>query len=80
MAPLERFQQRQERVGHFEQTEEIDREGLFEHVEIAQIVVDGDARIVNEDIECVDLIDCPLDLRTVGHVERQGRHAFISML
>jgi len=48
--------------------------------EIAQIVVDGDARIVNEDIECVDLIDSPLDLRTVVTVERQGGHAFIGVL
>jgi len=67
MAPLE---QRQERLRHFQQTEEVDREVLFKQVEIAQIVVDGNARIVDEDVERFDLIDCLPDLRGAGHVQR----------
>ena len=51
MAPLE---QRQERLRHFQQAEEVDREVLFKQVEIAQIVVDGNARIVDEDVERFD--------------------------
>jgi hypothetical protein len=48
MAPWERaFQQRQEGVRHFEQTEEMDRQMLFEHLEIAQIVGDRNARMVD---------------------------------
>jgi len=35
---------------------------LFDHVEVAQIVVDGDAGVVDEDIEAVDVIRRPLDL------------------
>src|SRR5262249_9210722 len=53
---------------------------LFDHVELAQIVVDCDAGVVDEDIEGADLIDCPLDLRNTGHVQCQGRHAFVGVL
>src|SRR5207253_7183026 len=74
------FQKWQERVRYFEQTEEIDCEGLFEHIEIAQIVVDGNASIVDKNVECADLIGCSLDLGSVGHVQRKRRHAFVSVL
>src|SRR6266568_4766564 len=53
---------------------------LFDHVRLAQIVVHGDAGVVDEDIQSVDLADCPLDLLGVGDVQRQGRHPFIRML
>ncbi len=71
MAPLERFSSGKNALRHFERTEEVDRQVLFDHIEIAQIVVDGDAGVVDEDVEGVDLADCPLDLRSVGHVQRQ---------
>jgi hypothetical protein len=57
-----------------------ERQVLFDHIEIAQIVVDGDAGIVDEDVEGVDLVDRPLDLRNAGHVQRQGRHAVVGVL
>jgi hypothetical protein len=65
---------------HFEQSDEVDRQVLFDHVEIAEIVVDGDAGVVDEGIEGVDLIDCLLDLRNAGQVQSQGRHVFIVIL
>jgi hypothetical protein len=48
---------------------------LFDHVEIAEIVVDGDAGIVDEDVEGVDVVGCLPDLLNVGHVQRQRRDA-----
>ena len=56
------FQEQQERIGHFEQTKEVDREGLFKRVEIAEVVVEGYAGIIDENVERVDLSDGPLDL------------------
>src|SRR6266567_645619 len=53
---------------------------LFDHVGLAQIVVHGDAGVVDEDIQSVDLADCPLDMLGVGDVQRQGVHPFIRML
>jgi hypothetical protein len=50
---------------------------LFDHVRLRQIVVHGDAGVVDEDVQSVDLADCPLDLLGVGDVQRQGRHPFI---
>ena len=39
---------------------------LFDHFEVAQVVVDGDARVVDEDIKRPDSGDCFLDLRPWG--------------
>src|SRR5258708_5016249 len=53
---------------------------LFDHFGLAQIVVHGDAGVVDEDIQSVDLADGPLDMLGVGDVQRQGLHPFIRML
>jgi hypothetical protein len=47
----------------------------FEHGTIAQIVVQRDAGVVDEDIESFDLIGSCLDLGGAGHVKGQGRDA-----
>jgi hypothetical protein len=39
---------------------------LLDHVEVAQVVVDGDAGVVDEDIEAVDILGRLLDLRYRG--------------
>ena len=56
------FQFRQEGVDHFERTKEVDRQVLFDHVEIRQIVVDRNASIVDKDVESVNLYDGLLNL------------------
>jgi len=48
--PFGALQQRQESAGHFEYSEEIDGQVLLDDLEIAQIVVDGDAGIVDEHV------------------------------
>lgn len=66
------FQQRQERLRHFQRTQEVDGQVPFDYIEITQIVVDGDAGIVDEDVQGVDFGGRSLDLRNTGHVQRQG--------
>ena len=53
---------------------------LFDDVEAAQIVVDGDAGVVDEDIERLDLRDSGLNLRRARHVQPDGGHACIDMV
>lgn len=53
---------------------------LFDGVEVAEIAVDRDAGIVDEEVEALDLIDCPLDLGSVGHVQCQRYHALVDAL
>jgi hypothetical protein len=52
---------------------------LLDRVGIAQVVVDRDAGIIDQDIEGFDLTGRPLDLRSAGHVQRQGRHALVGV-
>jgi hypothetical protein len=35
---------------------------------VGKIVGDSDARIVDEEVKIGDLVDCPLDMRSVGYV------------
>src|SRR5215472_4754429 len=65
-------------MSYSEQAQEIDRQMLLDDFEAGQIVVDGNACIVNEDIERIYLLNGLLDLRGVSHVQAQGRHALIS--
>ncbi len=74
------LQQRQERARHFEHAEQVDGQMLLDGVDAAQIVIDGDAGIVDEDVERPDLLGCTLDLRHIGDVQGQRRHAFIGDL
>jgi hypothetical protein len=55
----------QERARHLDDAEQIDGQLLFDGVEIARIVIDRDAGIVDEDVERADLFDCLPDLRGV---------------
>src|SRR5262249_46348597 len=68
---------RNEGLRHSEHAEEVDLKVLFDDTQIAQVVVDGDAGVVDEDVEGVDRFDRPLDLRRIGYVEREGRDAVI---
>ena len=71
---------RQESARHFQHPKQVDGQVLLDGIEIGQIVVDGDARVVHEKIEAADLAGRPLDLHHVGHVQRQGRHAIVGDL
>src|SRR5258708_10834468 len=73
-------QQRQESARYFKHSEEVDSQVLLDGVRIDQIIVNSDAGIVNEDVEGADLIDAPLDLRKVRHVQRRWRHTFVRLL
>jgi hypothetical protein len=66
---------RQESARHIQWTEEIDGEVLLEQGRVAQIVVNGDTGIIDEDVEAIDLGAGLLDLRSVGHIEPDRRHA-----
>ena len=56
------FQQWHECARHSEHAEEVDLQVLFDDVQIAQVIVDRDAGVVDEDVEGVDRLDRPLDL------------------
>ena len=65
---------------HLERSDQVHGHVLFDDVEAAQVVVDGDAGVVDEDIERLDLRDRGLNLRRVRHVQSHGGHAFIDMV
>ena len=67
-------------AGHFQRPEEDDGQVLLDHIGIPEIVVEIDTGIVDEDVERFDLGGRPLDLESVGYVQRQGRHAFVGVL
>jgi hypothetical protein len=50
---------------------------LLQHGTIAQVVVDGQPRVVHEDVEGLDALDGRLDLRRLGDVEHERCHAFV---
>ena len=60
--------------------EEIDRKVLLDHFGFAQIVVNRDAGIVDQDVEGLDPGCRSLDLRCVSHLQRHRRHPSIGML
>jgi hypothetical protein len=43
---------------------------LRDNIRVAQIIVDGDAGVVDQDVELLNLFGRALDLRGVGDVER----------
>ena len=59
--------------------EEVDGEVPLERRTVAQVIVERDAGIVDEEIEGFDLVDGSLDLRHVGHVQGQGRDALVGV-
>jgi hypothetical protein len=66
-------------LGHVIGAKQIHREEPFERGAIAEVVLERNTGIVDEDIESVDSLDgCP-NLRRIGNVQRQGRDAAISM-
>jgi hypothetical protein len=75
--PFGAFQQWQEGACDIERSEEVDSQLLLEGLGIAQIVVESDAGIVDEDVEGVDPVDRPLDLLHAGHIKRQWGLTFI---
>src|SRR5205823_7184251 len=66
-------QLRQEGLGYAIGAEEVDGEVPFERGTIAQVVVERDAGVVDEDIERFDVLDGCLNLRRIGDVEGQRR-------
>src|ERR1700689_5449842 len=60
-----------------ERSEEVDGQVLLDGVKTAQIVVESDAGIVDEDVKGVDLVGRHLDLLNAGHIERQWGYPFI---
>ncbi len=51
----------------------------FERGTIAQVIVKRQAGVIDEDIERFDSLDSSLSLRSVGHVQGQGRDAPIQV-
>jgi hypothetical protein len=72
MDPRERFTSGRNARVTIERAEEVDGQLLFDCVETTHIAVQREARIVDEDIEGVDLTHRSMDLRGVGHVERDA--------
>lgn len=72
-------QQRQKGLGHAVRTEEIDGKMPFNSGAIAKIVVKVDACVVDQDVERSDVRDSSLNLRRVGHIERQKHDPLIRM-
>jgi hypothetical protein len=72
-------QQRQESLGRAVRAKEVDGEVPFEHGRIAQVVVERQAGVVDQDVERFDVIDCSPNVRRVGHVQGQGPDAPIRM-
>jgi hypothetical protein len=52
---------------------------LFDHLEIAQIVVDRNAGIIYKNVKGIYFGGCPLNLRGARHVQSYRRHLFIRM-
>jgi hypothetical protein len=73
IAPRESFSSGRMRAS-YEGAEHVYGELLLHRIEVAQIVIERDAGIVSEHVECADLTRHRLDLRNVGHVERDGSH------
>jgi hypothetical protein len=48
---------------------------LFERPRIAQVVVERQTGVIDEDVDRFDSVDSFLNLRGVGHVHGQGRDA-----
>jgi hypothetical protein len=59
----------QERVGHVVGAEQDDGQVPFQHGSVAQVVIQGDAGVVDQDVQRSGLIGGCLDLRRVGHVQ-----------
>lgn len=75
--PFGTSQQRQERLHHFERAQEVDCHVSFDDIELAEIIVDSDAGIIDEDVESPDLLDSFPNLRCIRHVQNQRRHALM---
>lgn len=55
-------QQRQERLRNAICAEEVDSEVFLQQRTVAQVVIQGDARVIDEDVDRLDAIDGTLDL------------------
>ena len=52
---------------------------LLERGNIAEVVAERHAGVIDEEIERLDALDCCLDLLCVGHVQGQGRDVLIGV-
>jgi hypothetical protein len=76
-APLERISSGKNACVTLAQ--QVDVQLLLDRVEIGQVFENSDACIIDEEVKLGNLIDCPLDLRSVGYVQRERCHAWISI-
>ncbi|WP_291705387.1 hypothetical protein [Bradyrhizobium sp.] len=53
---------------------------LLDNFGIAEIVVDRDAGIVDEDVEASDRAGCARNLSRIGDIKHQRRHTLVGML
>ncbi len=65
-------------MNHVERAEEVDREVLIDHRAV-EITAQRNARVADENVEGLDLLDCRADLRSIGHVEGEWHHAPVGM-
>src|SRR5262249_27604256 len=66
-------QLRQEGLRHGVGPEEVDGKVALEYVPVAQVVVERDAGVVDQDVEGVDALGGRLDLRRAGYVQGNRR-------
>src|SRR5262249_13186267 len=69
------YQQRQEGLNHAVSAEQIDRQVPFERIAIAQVIEEEDARIVDQDVQRLDLRGGRLYLPLVGDVQGKSGDA-----
>jgi hypothetical protein len=72
-APRARVSCGREGLGHAVGAEEVDRQMLFQRAAVAEVVVEPQARVVDQDVEGPGLPGGGLDLRRAGHVQAQRR-------
>src|SRR5262245_29290716 len=69
----------QESTRQVKRSKQVDRQVLLNDVGPAQVVVDRDAGIVDEDVEMLDIARRPPNLRCVGYVQCQWRHTWVDV-
>ena len=60
--------------------EQVDRQVLLKRGNIAEVIEERQAGVINEEIERLDALDGCLDLLCVRHVQGQGRDALIGWI
>ena len=77
---LRASQKRQESPRHIQRSVEVNRQVLLDERGVAQIVIERDAGVVDENVQRTDLLGRPCDLRCVGDIECQRCHPWVGDL